>query len=125
MDSCIHRALFISVVAAAFACASPKAETAPRVEQARAPAEAPSEPRRLGDDEVTPALARKAEQLLEAHHDDPIGTEVRFHVGGRKYLARVEQHYHPEGGPQKPWGPHKGISLFALEPLSERVSASR
>lgn len=43
---------------------------------------------------------------------EPYGTEVPFQIGGVRYVARIEEHYHPPGGPRKPWGYHGGVSLF-------------
>jgi hypothetical protein len=53
---------------------------------------------------------------LERHADDPTGTQVAFDAGGRRYLGRIEEHYHPPGGSRRPWGSHKGVSLFVVEP---------
>jgi hypothetical protein len=83
-----------------------------------------AELRRLPNEEVTPALSRRAQVILDQHNDSEIGTEVPFKVGGRHYVARIEEHYHPEGGPRKPWGYHKGISLFAVEE-EEQTRAAR
>ena len=82
-------------------------------EQASEPQSA--ELRRLTDDELTPALKRRAEAILEQHADRPIGTEVPFRVEGKPYVARIEEHYHPPGGEQRPYGHHKGVSLFARQ----------
>ncbi|HLV21680.1 MAG TPA: hypothetical protein VKZ49_12385 [Polyangiaceae bacterium] len=76
---------------------------------------APATPRRLASDELTPALGDKAEQILQANPDAQLGTEIPFELGGRRYLARIEEHYHPPGGERRPWGPHKGVSLFIIE----------
>ena len=74
-----------------------------------------SELRRLADDELTPALKRRAETILEQHADRPIGTDVPFRVAGKSYVARIEEHYHPPGGEQRPYGHHKGVSLFVRQ----------
>jgi Putative peptidoglycan binding domain len=68
--------------------------------------------RRLRDGEVTPALRDEAKRLLSLHWREPFGAEYPFEIGGRSYFGRVEQHYHPPGGSEKPWGYHTGISLF-------------
>jgi peptidoglycan hydrolase-like protein with peptidoglycan-binding domain len=76
--------------------------------------------RRLRDAEVTPALAAEAKRLLALHHAEPYCSEYPFEVDGRRYLARLEQHYHEPGGPLRPWGYHPGISLFVtVAPGSE------
>jgi hypothetical protein len=66
----------------------------------------------MRDAEVTAVLASEAKRLLALHHAAPYGSEYPFEVDGRRYLARLEQHYHEPGGPLKPWGYHPGISLF-------------
>jgi hypothetical protein len=71
--------------------------------------------RRLAGKEMNVLLVREAQRIIHAHHRAPIGTEVPFVIDGRPYVGRIELHYHPEGGPRKPWGPHKGCSLFAVE----------
>jgi len=53
-----------------------------------------------------------AQRLIREHHHDRPGTEIPFQLGAESYVARVERHYHPEGGPVKPWGYHPGISLL-------------
>jgi N-acetylmuramoyl-L-alanine amidase len=68
--------------------------------------------RRLKDSELTPALIAEARAILALHHDEPFGTEVPFEIDGVHYFGRIEEHFHPPGGPLKPWGPHVGVSLF-------------
>jgi hypothetical protein len=68
--------------------------------------------RRVRDDEVTTELTAHAKAILKAHWQDPFGSEFPFESGGRRYFGRIEQHYHPERGPLKPWGYHPGVSLF-------------
>lgn len=68
--------------------------------------------RRVLNAELTSALTTEARRLLAKHHADPFGTEEAFEIGGVRYVGRLEEHYHPPGGPLKPWGPHPGISLF-------------
>jgi hypothetical protein len=76
--------------------------------------------RRLKDREVTPAIGEAAKRILQAHRSDPYGTEVPFEADGKRYVGRVEEHYHPPGGPARPWGKHPGISVFAVEPVPPR-----
>ncbi len=71
--------------------------------------------RRLRGDEVNAELVRHASRIVREHHHEPFGTEIPFEVDGRAYVGRIERHYHPEGGPLKPWGFHPGCSLFAVE----------
>jgi hypothetical protein len=77
-----------------------------------APVAPPAGFRRVLGSEVTPELTAQAKRVLSEHGRDPIGTADAFTVGGKAYLGIIEQHYHPPGGPLKPWGPHHGVSLF-------------
>jgi hypothetical protein len=70
--------------------------------------------RRLGDSEVTPAISAAAVKILHDHGADPIGTEVPFDANGKRYVGRIELHYHPPGGALKPWGYHHGVSVFEV-----------
>lgn len=70
--------------------------------------------RRLRNSEVTPAISAEAVRILRTFHPMPIGFEVPFMADGREYVGRIELHYHPPGGPMRPWGPHKGVSVFAV-----------
>lgn len=70
--------------------------------------------RRLTNTEVTPAIGAEAKRILKLNHADPFGTEIPFQADGREYVARIEEHYHPPGGPLKPWGHHPGVSVFAV-----------
>lgn len=68
--------------------------------------------RRLTNAELTPELINEARRTLAAYHASPYGTEIPFEIDGVRYVGRIEEHYHPPGGPQKPWGYHPGVSLF-------------
>lgn len=70
--------------------------------------------RRLRQAEVTPEITANAVRILRAHRQDPFGTEVPFVAGGRLYVGRIEQHYHPPGGAARPWGYHPGVSVLAV-----------
>jgi hypothetical protein len=56
---------------------------------------------------IPPGVVTKAKSLL--HHD--YGTEIPFELDGKRYLARLERHYHPPGhaGPN---GWHKGVTVY-------------
>lgn len=41
-----------------------------------------------------------------------LGTVTKLAVPGRDIAAIIEPHYHPPGGVTKPWGWHKGVSLW-------------
>ena len=68
--------------------------------------------RRLTNAELTSALVDEARRILAENHASPYGTEVPFQVDGVRYVGRIEEHYHPPGGPRRPWGYHPGVSLF-------------
>ncbi len=48
-----------------------------------------------------------------------MGALTPFSIGDRRYIARVEPHYHPYPPPgadtskyPKPWGWHKGVTVY-------------
>lgn len=86
----------------------------------------------LPENEKTPAVGRVATSLLGGD----FGTTTPFSVGSKRYMARVEPHYHqpppqgcgtpamPECDPKKfpkPWGWHKGVTVYKAAPGSESV----
>jgi N-acetylmuramoyl-L-alanine amidase len=79
--------------------------------------------RRLRNDEVTPALTAEARRVLVAHRHEPYGSEFPFEIEGIRYVARIEEHYHPPGGPIKPWGYHPGVSLLLDASTDSHVDA--
>lgn len=70
--------------------------------------------KRLVDSEVTQSITAAAKKIRDAHWQDPIGSQFPFEADGKKYVGLIEQHYHPPGGPLKPWGPHHGVSVFRV-----------
>jgi len=70
--------------------------------------------RRMQKSEISPAMSQMAAQIVRKHYAKPVGTEIAIEVGGKQVIARIERHFHPEGGPLKPWGFHPGVSLFVL-----------
>ncbi|HEX4339052.1 MAG TPA: hypothetical protein VH062_24260 [Polyangiaceae bacterium] len=70
--------------------------------------------RKLTPEELTPSLIKKAEDVLWKF-DSPIGSEIVIEDDGRSVIARFEKHFHEIGGPLRPWGFHKGITLYAAE----------
>jgi hypothetical protein len=68
--------------------------------------------RRMRKAEISPAMLQVAAQIVRRHYAKPVGTEVTVEVEGKQVVARIERHFHPEGGPVKPWGFHPGVSLF-------------
>jgi hypothetical protein len=68
--------------------------------------------RRMQKDEISLVLMQEAARIVRKHHAKPVGTQVEVAVDGKRVVARIERHFHPEGGPVKPWGFHPGVSLF-------------
>jgi hypothetical protein len=68
--------------------------------------------RKLDASELTPKLIRKADEVLYSEYP-PIGTLVPIEVDGKLNVGRVEAHYHEVGGPKRPWGRHRGITLYS------------
>jgi hypothetical protein len=73
------------------------------------------ERRPLRSEETTPEIEQRAKEILDAKQDAPIGTEVPFEIGGRSYVAQIEEHYHEPGGPRRPWGTHRGVTVYHAE----------
>jgi hypothetical protein len=82
--------------------------------EARAPRRGDSTEERapLPQSEVTPELSAAAQRLLEKHPDAPFGTEFDLKHGGKRYVARIEEHYNEPGGPDRPYGHHRGVTLY-------------
>jgi peptidoglycan hydrolase-like protein with peptidoglycan-binding domain len=57
---------------------------------------------------IPPAVVAKAKTLLKYDY----GTEIPFESEGRRYLARLERHYHPPGYVGGPNGWHKGVTVY-------------
>jgi hypothetical protein len=81
--------------------------------------------RRLKQAEVTKELTQFAIETRRVHLapsvSKPIGTVIPsgiFLASGEEVVAVIEEHYHEPGGPVKPWGKHKGVSLFARATVS-------
>ncbi|HEX6272805.1 MAG TPA: hypothetical protein VFZ53_07195 [Polyangiaceae bacterium] len=56
--------------------------------------------------EVTPELAERAQRILDEHADAPVGTEIPFTLGGKRYIGRIEEHADAEKGE------HKGVTVY-------------
>lgn len=91
--------------------ASEQADAAEGVEPA---VQAKRHLRRVRHEELTSELMTASAELLKQHHTDRLGSEIELGVSGRRYVARIERHFHPEGGNAKPWGYHPGVSLFVV-----------
>jgi hypothetical protein len=70
--------------------------------------------RKLTPEELTPDLIRKSTNVLWKF-DSPVGSEILLDSDGKSFIARFEEHFHEIGGPLRPWGFHKGITLYAAE----------
>jgi hypothetical protein len=71
--------------------------------------------RRLKQGDLNSDLIVASADLIKKHHNERFGSEVQVEIAGKQYVARIERHFHPEGGSIKPWGFHPGVSLFAVE----------
>ena len=71
--------------------------------------------RPLRTDELNPELVKRADDLLW-NHPSPVGVDIPLEVNGKSYVARFAYHYHEFGSAKKPWGYHKGVTLYSTEP---------
>jgi hypothetical protein len=76
------------------------------------PGEPPAHLRRLSATEVPVPMRAGLHTILRQNRDKKVGALIPTIFEGKEYIARIETHYHPEGGPVRPWGHHRGISLF-------------
>jgi hypothetical protein len=84
-------------------------------------AEEPGEPvaethvlRKIKASEMNVKVVKKAREIINEHYKKPFGYEVQFEIDGKRYVGRIEQHYHPPGGELHPWGYHAGCSLYVV-----------
>jgi hypothetical protein len=70
--------------------------------------------RPLRTDELSPELVKRADDLLW-NHPSPVGVDIPLEVNGKSYVARFAYHYHEFGSAKKPWGYHKGVTLYSTE----------
>jgi hypothetical protein len=70
--------------------------------------------RRLKTRELSTETIQVSASIVRAHYMDPIGTEIAFHSGKRNFVGRIERHYHEFDSKGRPWGYHKGCSLFEV-----------
>jgi hypothetical protein len=85
----------------------------------------PATLRRLKARELNHALVKQARAIILEHNRKAPGTEFPFEVDGKRYVGRIERHFHPVGGPAKPWGWHPGCSLFAVEGAGQSVEGAQ
>jgi hypothetical protein len=62
--------------------------------------------------QVPAGVTARAQSLLGGDY----GTETPFELDGKRYVARVEHHYHPPGYVGGPNGWHKGVSVYEQKP---------
>jgi hypothetical protein len=95
---------------------APQASAAPP-KMSRPVVAGPTNPalRLLRSEETTPEIAQRAREILDANRDAPFGTEVPLEIDGRSYVGRIEEHYHEPGGPRRPWGRHRGITVYRAD----------
>ena len=89
---------------------SAAARGAPKVAVAGLAADEARKP--LTAEETTPAIEKRAQEILDSNAAAPLGTEVPFEMDGHAYVARIEEHYHEPGGPRRPWGSHRGVTVY-------------
>jgi hypothetical protein len=65
---------------------------------------------------VTPEIVNAAERYLGVvmKQHAPIGTEQQITLDGRRYVLRLEWHYHPPGFVGAPSGWHHGITVYEV-----------
>jgi hypothetical protein len=68
--------------------------------------------RRMQKHEITKGMLELSASVVRRHYAKPVGTQIELEVAGKRVIARIERHFHPEGGAVKPWGFHPGVSLF-------------
>ena len=69
----------------------------------------------LENDELSPAIIGQAKRILDEHSDEPFGYEVPFELEGKRYIGRIEEHYHPPGSTEGPNGEHVGVTVYVYE----------
>jgi hypothetical protein len=77
-----------------------------------------TELRRVSNKELNRQLIAKAVDVQSRLRMLDYGAEESFDMDGKHYVGRLERHYHTPGGELKPWGWHKGTSLYVEVPAS-------
>lgn len=65
--------------------------------------------------ELSPAITQKAEEILNANPDAPLGSEHPFTYDGKRYVGRIEEHDNAAGDPGRPSGKHRGVTVYVAE----------
>lgn len=74
--------------------------------------------RRMRANEVTTAHGLEATRILKSTYHLPMGSEIPYELDGAPFMAKIELHWHEPHVHPLPWGWHRGISLYVLEPAS-------
>jgi hypothetical protein len=82
---------------------------------ARANANATHEARGQKKAEISPEIAKKAEEILHAHPEGALGSEYPFTLDSKRYVGRIEEHDNPAGEPGRPPGKHRGVTVYSAE----------
>lgn len=61
---------------------------------------------------ITPEVVEKAEEILKQNPEAAIGSDFRFDLHGKRYIARIEQHENASADPSRPAGKHKGVTVY-------------
>jgi len=64
--------------------------------------------------QATPEILKKAREFInrKVKGNAAFGESEEYRINGRKIRFVVEPHYHEPNGPVKPWGWHKGATVF-------------
>lgn len=72
--------------------------------------------RRIKTRELSLETIQLASKIVREHYRDAVGTEISFDAGDKHFVGRIERHYHEFDSKGRPWGFHKGCSLFEVMP---------
>ena len=79
-----------------------------------------------GEATKSPNILKRARQFINhrVKHGAPIGTTDTEVLGEQWIMFVVEPHYHEPGGAAKPWGWHKGATVFVGPRYQRQLSAA-
>lgn len=104
--------------AASLARLEAQADAAAERAAAEEAAEAERVVRRMKAKEVTTAHGLEATRILKSTYHLPMGSEIPYELDGAPFVAKIELHWHEPHVHPLPWGWHRGISLYVVEPAS-------
>ena len=76
------------------------------------PASGPWDGHRMKPKVLTPGIVRAAYSFLDLR----MGDERFLEIDGKRYVFRLEHHYHPPGFVGGPNGWHKGVTVYEIAP---------